>query len=445
MTSLVIFLLKSSLSLSLLYLFYLVFLQKETFLTFNRIYLLMIPFLAILLPLCVIPLPAALSDVSLSHFSFEQVFSSSEIFSQEIKSIHNNYKEAVPFSPINSILMSIYLSGTGIMMFLFTSRLLRIHQLLKAHPTHVTNQIQIIDIDQEVPPFSFLNFIFINKKKYRKKDLNQIIAHECIHVRKYHSYDLIVLESYKIIFWFNPITWALIRSLRRIHEFQADRGVIKHGFDKTKYQFLLLRQTINNNHFSWANTFGKPQIKRRLDMLNKENSNNFKRLKVLFLIPLFLVLFIFFNIPSTALKASLLIEKNIEFKLPLKQGRLTSGFGVHINPFTQKEVFHHAIDIASPQGTPVYAAAQGFVVVTDSIKGHGNRIILQHVQGFTTYYSHLYKILVDENQVVNAGDKIGLVGNTGLSTAPHLHFEIRNGKDALNPADFLDLAIYNKK
>jgi murein DD-endopeptidase MepM/ murein hydrolase activator NlpD len=141
----------------------------------------------------------------------------------------------------------------------------------------------------------------------------------------------------------------------------------------------------------------------------------------------------------------LLIEKNIEFKLPLKKGRLTSGFGIHINPFTQEEAFHHAIDIASPQGTPVYSAAQGLVVVADSIKGHGNRIILQHVQDFTTYYSHLYKILVNENQIVNAGDKIGLVGNTGLSTAPHLHFEIRNKKEALNPSEFLDLSIYKKK
>ena len=87
--------------------------------------------------------------------------------------------------------------------------------------------------------------------------------------------------------------------------------------------------------------------------------------------------------------------------------------------------FHKGIDIAAPMGTDVYCAAQGKVIFAGQKSGYGNCVIIEHGNGLATLYGHLSKILVDANQQVKIGDVIAKVGNTGRSTGPHLHYEVR--------------------
>jgi murein DD-endopeptidase MepM/ murein hydrolase activator NlpD len=98
---------------------------------------------------------------------------------------------------------------------------------------------------------------------------------------------------------------------------------------------------------------------------------------------------------------------------------------------------HQAIDIGAPTGTPIYAADAGYVAATGWMGGYGNYIIVSHGNGFETLYAHLSEIRVIAGQGVQRGALIGLVGSTGRSTGPHLHFEIRQGGVKRNPVGFL--------
>ncbi len=122
--------------------------------------------------------------------------------------------------------------------------------------------------------------------------------------------------------------------------------------------------------------------------------------------------------------------------------RISSGFGWRRHPITGRREFHRGIDIAAPIGTPVRAATYGKVIFAGWYKNYGKLIILKHSGGYTTRYGHLWKIRVKFGQRVREGQVIGYVGNTGLSTGPHLHFEVRRYGGAINPFAVLKFGSY---
>ena len=118
------------------------------------------------------------------------------------------------------------------------------------------------------------------------------------------------------------------------------------------------------------------------------------------------------------------------FAYPIKAAwRLTSRFGRRADPFTGVTSSHTGIDMACPTGTPIYASMSGKVVVAGWNNIFGNYVIINHENGYQTLYGHMSKILTTSGQRVNQGARIGLVGSTGYSTGPHLHFTVyKNGK-----------------
>ncbi len=112
-------------------------------------------------------------------------------------------------------------------------------------------------------------------------------------------------------------------------------------------------------------------------------------------------------------------------------GWLTSAFGKRTDPFTRKNAFHNGMDIAASFGSPIRATADGFISHVKSEKIGGNVVIISHGGGYTTVYCHLSKFKVKPGQKVKRGDVIGLIGQTGKSLGPHLHYEVRvNGTPA---------------
>jgi len=107
------------------------------------------------------------------------------------------------------------------------------------------------------------------------------------------------------------------------------------------------------------------------------------------------------------------------------EGRITSGFGVRKDPFTEKHKFHKGIDIACGIGTRVVASAEGTVIFAGTKKGYGKTVILEHRNGYRTLYGHLSKIHVKAGDKIKQGMRIALSGMTGRATGPHLHFEVR--------------------
>ncbi len=117
--------------------------------------------------------------------------------------------------------------------------------------------------------------------------------------------------------------------------------------------------------------------------------------------------------------------------------RTASGWGYRIHPIYKTRKFHSGMDFSAPSGTEVYATGNGRVSrISKEKTGYGNRIEIDHGFGYTTMYAHLEKFNVRMGQKVNRGDIIGFVGNTGTSTAPHLHYEVHVKKKKVNPSHY---------
>ena len=121
---------------------------------------------------------------------------------------------------------------------------------------------------------------------------------------------------------------------------------------------------------------------------------------------------------------------------PVEGGFLNSNFGYRQDPIDAVRRFHQGQDFSVPTGTPIFAPADGVVKRAYYIGGFGNHIKLDHASGYSTTFAHLSKIFVRHGQKVNRGDIIGETGNTGRSTAPHLHYEVHYRGTPKNPADF---------
>jgi len=116
--------------------------------------------------------------------------------------------------------------------------------------------------------------------------------------------------------------------------------------------------------------------------------------------------------------------------------RVASGFGVRIDPVYHVRKFHQGMDFTAPTGTEVFATGNATVVFSGWKQGYGNTVILDHGFGYKTLYAHLYKSLVRKGQKVNRYDIIALVGNTGKSTGPHLHYEVRLNERPIDPRNY---------
>lgn len=117
--------------------------------------------------------------------------------------------------------------------------------------------------------------------------------------------------------------------------------------------------------------------------------------------------------------------------------RIASGFGYRIHPIYKTTKFHSGIDFTAPTRTPVYATGNGNIVFAKyEGRGYGNHIIVNHSFGYRSLYGHLSSIEVYEGQKVKRGELIGYVGNTGTSTAPHLHYEVEKGAKKVNPINY---------
>jgi murein DD-endopeptidase MepM/ murein hydrolase activator NlpD len=117
--------------------------------------------------------------------------------------------------------------------------------------------------------------------------------------------------------------------------------------------------------------------------------------------------------------------------------RLASGYGYRIHPIYKTMKFHGGVDFTAPQGTEVYATGDGVVVEANSRnRGYGNMVVIDHGFGYKTRYAHLFQMAVQAGQKIKRGELIGYVGTTGLSTAPHLHYEVLKDERMINPVNF---------
>lgn len=116
--------------------------------------------------------------------------------------------------------------------------------------------------------------------------------------------------------------------------------------------------------------------------------------------------------------------------------RVASGFGMRVHPILKYRKMHNGMDFTAPPGTPIYATGDGKVTKVGLGSGYGKMVIIEHGFGYKTYYAHMSKYEARVGQEVKRGEIIGYVGNTGLSSGPHLHYEVWKNGNVLNPVNF---------
>lgn len=136
---------------------------------------------------------------------------------------------------------------------------------------------------------------------------------------------------------------------------------------------------------------------------------------------------------AAILREGVYTDQEILYSCPLEDITISAAYGTRIHPVTGEETYHGGIDFAAQAGTPVYAAADGSVLETGTDSEYGNYIIILHDNGDMTYYTTCDEILAQEGQNVTRGEQIATVGNTGMSTGPHLHFAVSRGGAFIEP------------
>lgn len=146
--------------------------------------------------------------------------------------------------------------------------------------------VPIYNLSENITPFSFFGWIFIHLEEHSCEELSQILLHEQIHVRQWHSIDVVLAEILCIFFWWNPAVWLMKREITINLEYLADNGVLRKGINSREYQYHLLRLTYHETAVQIVNNFNVSQLKKRIMMMNKTKSPTRKWAKYILILPL---------------------------------------------------------------------------------------------------------------------------------------------------------------
>ena len=131
----------------------------------------------------------------------------------------------------------------------------------------------------------------------------------------------------------------------------------------------------------------------------------------------------------------------IKIQNPIEKGAITSKFGYRISPITKKYSLHSGLDIASPENSEIHCVYSGVVLIADENEARGKYLVIKHSNNLITTYNHCNELLVKEGEKIKKGETIALVGSTGWSTGPHLHFEIKLNDKYINPLWVLNYEV----
>ena len=152
----------------------------------------------------------------------------------------------------------------------------------------------MVYVSKNIAPFSFLNRIYLNPTMYSDEQLNEIVAHESIHVGQRHTIDCLFYELLIILLWFHPVIYRYRNEAKEVHEFLADQGAIRSGIDHIAYQQLLFAQTMAVTTLRLPNSFNYSFLKRRMIMLTQKGSSKLMKIRFVWLAPVALAVIIVF-------------------------------------------------------------------------------------------------------------------------------------------------------
>jgi len=294
----------SGLLLFAFYLIYITFLAKEKTHRFNRFYLLITLFVSLIVPFINLPPLAGLSTISTSAVSDNFVVNA-------VKQINDNSIQSFPMNNGQfSMLIFIYFSIGAIFLLRFLFNLSRLVFIIRNQQSIKSRNAYFILMDKTIMPFTFLNYIFVNRQDYLSNQVdNLLLEHELAHVSQKHSIDVIIIELCQIFLWLNPILILYKKAIKLNHEFMADNSVIESSKKPIAYQNLLVNVSSIQLSPYFANSFNSSLTKKRLIMISRKKSpiwvTSSKKLLAIVVVVLISSAFVFGQEKS---------ERNISFK-----------------------------------------------------------------------------------------------------------------------------------
>jgi TonB family protein len=262
-------------------------LRRETHFRFNRFYLLFSVVISMIIPLPAIPLNTGNAGTGFAAVLQTVQVDADSVFLQQ---------STMPFT---FYIILIYFTGVAVFSGRFIARFISLFLLRRQCVTEKRNGKYIAICGKEIAPFSFFRTIYMNERTTDHAQFDKIIMHETVHIRQFHSLDIIFAELICVLTWFNPVSWMIIAALKETHEYLADSGVSEQTPGSAEYFLLLIRNVIGVQP-GLANNLNKSLIIKRLKMMKKPRSGRFSMLKALPVLPLLVLLLLAFSCQSKA-------------------------------------------------------------------------------------------------------------------------------------------------
>ncbi|TDD97484.1 M56 family metallopeptidase [Flavobacterium cellulosilyticum] len=279
METLLIYSLKSNGLIGMFFLAYYILLRKETFFNSNRWFLLLGLITSVVLPLVVFTKTVWVKPIP-NNFDWSKIPVATPVVNETLEI--NWYL----------ILAILYLIGIVLLTLKFVFDFRSLHQVLKGKTIQHQADYKLLDVTKNVAPFTYFNYIVYNSSLYSAAELANILEHEKVHSTQNHTVDVLISRLFCIAFWFNPFMWLYKKAIIQNLEFIADSEASKNIADKKAYQLTLLKITTQQNCVAITNHFFQSLIKKRIVMLNKNQSKKRNYWKYVAVLPA-LIAFVF--------------------------------------------------------------------------------------------------------------------------------------------------------
>ena len=287
-----IFLLKVNAALILFCLAYYLILRKLTFYTLNRFFLL-----------------AGIVFSSLYPFFDPMVFlaENEAVLKPITAALPTFYIAAADVAGLDYWLIARVVFWTGVLL-MSCRMLIRFYSLYQVHQRSVPGKISAYDVrflEGNISTFSFWRNIYLNPQLHQPTELNAILEHEQVHVKEWHTIDILLAELTTVFYWFNPGVWYMRKAIKENVEFITDQQILKKGIDRKAYQYSMIHTVSAGTPSVLMNNFNITGIKRRIIMMNSRKSSGVQLIRYVFLLPVLLVLTSAFTLFKTEIKANL--------------------------------------------------------------------------------------------------------------------------------------------
>lgn len=268
------YMLHAVISSAILFGIYWLLFRKGTFLGLIRAFLLAIMLLSSLLPL--IPLPLLSGEPGVYTIMLPEMMTGNPTGFPFPG--HHFYEPG-------SVVRNIYLAGIMVFMLKFLIKIGVLTNMFRRSPTDYRSGLRIFKTLPGTQPFSFFHAVFVPDGDNDQRRLDTILTHELIHARQWHSVDILLAEIWKILFWFNPVSFLTVRELRKVHEYLADRGVLDSGVFIPVYKQMILEESMGFRVNCLTHPFNVSLVKNRIIMMTKIKSGKWAKRTAIFAFP----------------------------------------------------------------------------------------------------------------------------------------------------------------